>query len=227
MIGLPSGQSLPTWMTTSLKNGVIDSFIKLAIASYEEIKDHEFKKIPKEDTRRNLLKKSMVHHKREFGIIFNISAENGLYDEETFEDTGRIDICCFLNELEDNYIAFECKRFLKSNTIKSYFNSEYLGEGINRFINNTYSRNMDIGGMIIFLESGNYEKLQRLIFKSLPETSIKDSLQDLSKQFDYNYIYRTSHNRVNNIPIHLTHVLMDFSDHGNKYYKKLKRSNIQ
>jgi hypothetical protein len=90
MLILSSGQTLPTWMTTSLKNGMIDNFIKLVITSYEEIKNHEFDKIPKEDTRRNLLKKSMIQHKKEFGIIFNISAENGLYDDDTFEDTGRM-----------------------------------------------------------------------------------------------------------------------------------------
>lgn len=200
----------PIWIK-SVKNGLITNYVKLIVCCYNEIRDHKFTDVPIENTRRNLLLDSMCKHKNEFGITFNIASENGTYDKTTFKDTGRIDICCYISELQDKYIAFECKRFIKSNMIPSHFESEYFGEGIKRFIENIYSENMNIAGMISFAETGDFGKLEKLLLSSLPLISLNKSFKDISKLYNHDKIFETKHQRLNGNVLTLTHVLMDFT----------------
>ncbi|MCH3965732.1 MAG: hypothetical protein LKE46_16070 [Clostridium sp.] len=205
-----TSQDSPWWFR-KVKTGVITNYIKLIVYSYNEIKNHKFSKTPIEDTRRNLLVESMSKNKSMFGIIFNISTENGTYDKETYKDTGRIDICCYISELQDKYIAFECKRFIKNNMTASHFKDQYLNEGMKRFFDNIYSENMDIGGMIAFAETGDFTKLDRLLSLNLNNIALDGSFKDISSKYEHNKVFETKHKRINGNIITLSHIIMDFT----------------
>lgn len=169
-----------------------------------------FQEIPWENTRRNLLCKQMRKNKANYGITFNIAPEVGVYDEK-YKDKGRIGICCYLSSLEDKYIAFECKRFIKGEVIPSHIRDEYYKEGIKRFEDNIYSENMNIGGMIAFLETGDFGKLHNQLMAELPQYTLDNVVLDISGQYLYQYILKTRHKRNKNSAIVLFHILMDFT----------------
>ena len=116
-----------------------------------------------------------------------------------------------MNSLEEQYIAFECKRFLKKEIIPSYIRNRYYGEGIKRFEDNIYSGNMNIGGMIAFLEEGDFSKLHSKLTTELPQYVLDNSVFDISSQYSHQYILKTKHGRNGNDDIVLFHILMDFS----------------
>lgn len=190
--------------------GFEKKYIELIIDSYKKIVAERFQKIPWEDTRRNLLCEQMRKNKANYGITFNIATEAGVYDEN-YRDKGRIDICCYLSSLEDEYIAFECKRFLKEEVIPSYIRDKYYEKGIKRFEDNVYSQSMNIGGMIAFLETGDFGNLLNQLTTELPQYTLDNAVLDLSGHYLYQYILKTKHKRNKNNTISLFHILMDFS----------------
>lgn len=194
----------------ALKKGFVQRYIELIIYSYEQVLRMKPKTNPWEDTRRNMLLEQMRLNKSNFGITFNIASEVGVYDED-YRDNGRMDICCYLSQLEDEYIAFECKRFLKADVIPSYIRDKYYGEGIKRFEDNIYSGSVDLGGMIAFLEEGDYQKLWQTIVRELPQFTCNNKAEDISGNYKYQYVLKTSHNRKQNSDITLIHILMDFT----------------
>lgn len=195
----------------AFKAGFEEKYVNLVIDSYQEVLVRNAgKKKLWEDTRRNMLCSQMRSRKGMYGITFNIVSESGVWDEN-FKDKGRIDICCYLSELEDQYIAFECKRFLKADSTPNYIAREYYGEGIKRFEDNIYSQNVDWSGMIAFLEEGDYSKLNKVMVDELPRYSIGNRLDDISTYYSHDYVYKTVHNRKNNGDITLIHILLDFS----------------
>lgn len=196
---------------SAFKAGFEEKYVNLVIDSYKEIlvKNAGIKKVW-ENKRRNMLCSQMRNIKTNYGITFNIVTESGVSDEN-FDDIGRIDICCYLSELDDQYIAFECKRFLKNDSVPSYISREYYEEGIKRFEDNIYSKNTDFGGMIAFLEEGDYCKLNKVITTELPKYSVDKNIEDISAYYNHNYVYKTVHIRKDNNNIKLVHILLDFS----------------
>lgn len=192
------------------KKGFQRKYIELAIFSYKEM----LKIYPPmkcwENTRRNMLLLQMRKNKEHFGITYNIASEAGVFDEN-YKDTGRIDICCYLSILEDQYIAFECKRFLKKDLIPSYIRDDYYGEGVKRFEDNIYADSVEFGGMIAFLEEGDYQKLYKKLVQELPQYTSDGTVCDISNSYGYQYLLKTSHNRKSNSDIILIHILMDFT----------------
>ena len=195
----------------AFRNGFEHKYINLVINSYKDIEKEKRTELLVENTRRNILCNQMRKNKHRYGITFNIVTECGVWDKKSFEDEGRIDICCYLSELEDQYFAFECKRFLKVDLIPSYIKNKYYAEGIKRFEDNIYSQDINIGGMVAFLEEGDYTRLNNLMINELPKFSVDKKIDILSEKYNYNYVYETTHYRKNNKNIKLIHVLMDFS----------------
>lgn len=213
----------PPWIN-ELKESILKKHVQLIILSYFRIKDKVYDHLPKENIRRNGLLRSMRKNKYELGILTLITSESGQFNDND-EDIGRVDITCYLDLCEDNYIAFECKRFLKKDIILSYFHSQFVGEGIQRFQDNKYSSNISIAGTIVFVESGNYRKVYDLFVNELPKICVSSSMLEQSNIYSHNYVFSTEHARNNNINITLTHILMDFTH--NKYslssYPTLKK----
>lgn len=204
-------KSIASSWKTAFRNGFEERYIKLVVDSYKEVKkSSKGVENPWENTRRNMLCSQMQKDKGKYGITFNIAPERGVWDEQ-FKDKGRIDICCYLSELDDQYIAFECKRFLKKDLCPSYINSEYYGQGIRRFEENVYSQNVNVGGMIAFLEEGDYSKLGQVMLEELPAYSAGNAIEDASESYEHDYVYKTVHFRKNNDNIKLVHILMDFA----------------
>ncbi len=195
----------------AFRKGFEEKYIELTINSYKSILNKSIGEKPWENTRRNMLCSQMQMDKLKYGITFNITSERGVWENGTYKDKGRIDICCYLSELDDQYIAFECKRFLKKDLIPSFIKDEYYKNGIKRFEDNVYSENINIGGMIAFLEEGDYTKLKIVMDSELSKYSIDNVLEELSSKYKHNYVYMTSHLRNNSNNIKLIHILMDFS----------------
>ena len=181
-------KSFPSW-TQLFQTGYIENYICLVIKAYQDVGAE-----------------SRTEVKKEFYITAPIGYEVG-------ERTKRMDICCYLEGLrEDYYICFECKRFLKNTTTKSQFEDEYYGEGIKRFENNEYSSRMPEAGMISFLETGNLDKLKKLMEIKLPEKAVDRKAVNCSLKYSFCYVYRTIHKRKNSQRmISLYHILLDFT----------------
>lgn len=194
----------------AFRKGFERKYIELVLYSYREVLNMEPRDKPWEDTRRNMLLGQMRKNKGLFGVTFPIGSEEGVFDEN-YNDSGRIDICCFLSQLEDDYIAFECKRFLKRDIIPSYIRDEYYEEGIKRFEDNVYAEKAGFGGMIAFLEEGDYQKLWRELVQELPQYASDKHVCDISGEYGYQYILQTNHSRKHNSDIMLNHILMDFT----------------
>lgn len=196
---------MPSW-TDIFRINYIENYIRLVIKAYQSIGNESHITIKKEEDRRTELVEVMRNEKEEFNITFPIGYEVG-------EKTKRMDICCYLDGLtENNYICFECKRFLKTTITKSHFDKEYYGEGINRFENNEYSSCMPEAGMISFLETGKIDKLKNLMEMKLPEKSMDKKYEDCSLRYSFCYVYRTVHRRIGNPHIlSIYHILLDFT----------------
>ncbi|MDD3251738.1 MAG: hypothetical protein PHV18_04160 [Lachnospiraceae bacterium] len=200
----------PSWFELFRRN-YIENYILLVIQSYRDISDKSKALLKKEEQRRTELVNIMRKKKGDFNINFPIAYESG-------EKTKRMDICCYIDNLkEDQYICFECKRFLKSNINNYNFEMEYYGQGIKRFEDGEYSQCMPQAGMIVFLESGDMNKLKELMLKKLPEKASKNQFEDCSLYYRFCYVYRTVHMRAvvgNGLSLH--HILLDLTPRKNK-----------
>lgn len=204
-------KSKPFSWKSAFRAGFEEKYVNLVIDSYHETlaTNAGIKKVW-ENTRRNMLCSQMRKNKGKYGITFNIVAESEVWDEN-FKDKGRIDICCYLSELDEQYMAFECKRFLKNDIAANYISREYYGQGIKRFEDNIYSQNIDFGGMIAFLEEGDYYKLNKVMVAELPQYSANKSIENVSASYKHDYVYKTIHIRKDNNKIKLVHILLDYS----------------
>lgn len=196
---------IPSWFGT-FKSGYIQNYILLIIKSYQSISTESRSIRKKEEDRRTELVEIMRSKKAEFYIRNIIAYETG-------EKNKRMDICCYLNNMnEDMYLCFECKRFIKSNITKSNFQTQYYGEGIKRFENNEYSRYMNEAGMIAFLEDGDMNKLKNLMEMELPKASKDKLVENCSLQYCFQYVYRSVHNKVESgHELSLYHILLDLT----------------
>jgi len=114
-------KSFPSW-TKLFQAGYIENYIHLVVRAYQDVGAGSRTMVKKEEERRTELVEYMRNRKAEFRIIAPIGYEVG-------EKTKRMDICCYLEGLrEDYYICFECKRFLKSTITKTQFENQYYGE---------------------------------------------------------------------------------------------------
>lgn len=205
-----SNNILDSSWKSAFRKGFERKYIELVIYSYKEVLKMKPSIKPWENKRRNMLLSQMRKNKGRFGITFNIASESGVFDED-YTDNGRIDICCYLSQVEDQYIAFECKRFLKKDIIASYIRDCYYGNGIKRFEDNIYADNINVGGMIAFLEEGDYQKLWRELVQELPQYTSDKNVCDISSSYGYQYVLKTNHNRKTGSDIALIHILMDFT----------------
>jgi hypothetical protein len=183
----------------------IDNILKLLIHSYNIIKTESLGSI-REDHRRNQLVDRMKSLQNQFGI----SAGIGNCDEydSLYKTIGRTDIAFIFGSFSSQKIIFECKRFKDSSQIcKSYVQKEYIGEGLNRFIDEKYSVDFSIAGMIAFVESGDCEKCFDLIKIELST----DWVEDESKKYNHSYIGQSQHITKGMKRFFAEHLIFDFS----------------
>ena len=164
----------------------------------------------------NYLKKE--HYKQQFNLT------NYLFDSETPENKGRIDIRIMpINPFkgDEAYYIIECKR-LDANNPKgtSGLNGEYISEGICRFTSSKYSCYYKTNCMIAFIVQPiniqeNIDSLNYIIkTSSFPSHTIQNIQQrKIVNNFDYSYY---SIHRVNNNNITIYHLMLDFSNNIKK-----------
>lgn len=146
-------------------------------------------------------------------LPFFIMREDPEDDFETGEELGRKDII-FLpthqTSFEEVYFVFECKRLnaiTESGAFKTLA-SEYVTEGMARFVSGQYARFMDQGGMIGYVLDGRREHAMGLV-----EKNIRNKRNDLKMQApggfsdstlrpDNRFIRETSHALSRTFRIH-------------------------
>ncbi len=144
---------------------------------------------------------------------------------EKRKEVGYLDIMIIVEGLsfsggKNNYFTFECKRL----DGESPLNSEYVKEGIHRFISEKYPTNLGRNGMIGFIVKPcdieqNKDKINNLISKSGTNTEIievrNNTLITLTKtnilqSFDFSYI--SNHQTIIGKKLfELHHLMLDYS----------------
>jgi len=141
---------------------------------------------------------------------------NYLFDSELPENTGRIDIRVmpinpFVND--DAYYIIECKRLDAVNQNgTSGLNSEYIKEGVSRFVSTKYSTYYKTNGMIGFVVqtmdiNQNIGAINSLL-ESKANTTRKLFNRSIVSNFDYSYC---STHSLNDDEILIYHLMFDFS----------------
>ncbi len=167
-----------------------------------------------EDLIRNIfIKKYVRKNKMKYGLdTIRFEVETGTINE-SFHNEGYIDIQViniYNYGDEDEYFAFECKR-LKNNEK----NKDYIDKGILRFVNNKYAEKMFFSGMIGFVKDSviTIDTIAEDIKKRI--TNIDSTILTLNKvniAKNFEYCYHSKHQRINNSPIELYHLLLDFQN---------------
>ncbi len=182
-------------------------FIQLLIDAYNDIPEESRRVLKLEEERRTEIVDLMRKKKSNYQIMFPITYESG-------EGSKRMDIICYLDSLsEEYYFCIECKRFIKKDIVPSHFYNEYYKEGIRRYEKAYYSSKMDYAGMAAFLETGDFEKLHRLIMEQLPEYAVNQAITEIERSAnkDY-YTVESIHHRCKDLnDLKIIHVLLDLT----------------
>ena len=180
---------------------------------------------PEEFIRNVLIGKNYLRNKSfksKFGIKhFEFHPEVGELDEEDTNIIGNHDIKVtgislgIIGEAdEDIYFSFECKR------LNSHFQntSEYINNGIKRYVKKQYSSKMPIAGMIGFVEEKTPEFFVNQINEKLSKLNNKKTI--ITKQTlktydiypDFKNSYNSIHNKIDNNEIQIYHFMFPIGD---------------
>lgn len=132
--------------------------------------------------------------------ILKLNWEGQLF--KTKEQTGRTDIEFFISGLGS--FVVECKR-LKSAS------SQYINEGLHRFINKDYSENESYAGMMGFVVEGDIKSICfSLETKCRNENYCENDFVNTKTKIIENSFF-TSHNRKNTNAINIYHMFFAFN----------------
>lgn len=152
--------------------------------------------------------------KKQYGLT------NYLFDAELPENTGRIDIRIMpINPFicDKAYYVIECKRLdVKNPNGTSGLNSQYISEGINRFVSEKYSSYYGTNGMIGFIVQkmdihANIASINNLLQNNFINCNTTKALQpkDIGLE-NFKYCYCSKHGQSGN-DILIYHLMLDFS----------------
>ena len=138
-------------------------------------------------------------------------------DGESGEELGRIDLKFNPAEsaLEEVYFAFECKRLyaLVSGTVRA-LTSEYVSEGMMRFVTGQYGAAMTHGGMIGYVLKGPTARARTQVAKSVSALAAGlrivsgTGLDPSELRPDVNDVRQTRHLRPNGLEQRLHHIFL-------------------
>jgi len=115
-------------------------------------------------------KRDLKQAKDYIRLPVRIEREPAEDDPETARELGRIDLkfCPAGSALEEVYFAFECKRLnAMENGTRRPRASEYVTEGMMRFVTGQYAAAMRHGGMIGYVLDGNCAHAIRLVGQNI------------------------------------------------------------
>jgi len=184
----------------------------------------------KETTIRNYLCKNYLQNdtfrQKYFLIPFDFDAESAVIKDG--QEVGYIDIKIKTVESfqnTQNYYTIECKRLdgdyldqrKKQPTLKNYsLATEYITNGIVRFVEKKYPTTLGVNGMVAFIvQATNIDNgvlaINNLIsnrFKNTNTTQLLSKI-DIISEFDFAYI--SSHLDIENTNFDLYHLMLDYS----------------
>ena len=196
-----------------IRDNVVMTAIKSIVNAYNDIllENEIFSYTPTEDQRRNQIVKMIKDNSEKYQFKYFVTTESGEMGKD-YKTIGRIDICISYKaaEFHQEYLSFECKRFInkKRYTNQSVINPIYE-EGIKRYITKKYNCDTGYGGIIAFCESGNYNSLNTAIYHLLDNRCNK--IHDKSYTFQHNWIYNAETYDCEENPITLVCILMNFT----------------
>lgn len=180
---------------------------------------------PEDYLKYQLVKNYLRKYKRIFPAIAHLLflCETGEYDGEKGKETFNDIAVYFITagsawklsegfDDEDYYFSFECKRL--KNLGK---NQLYIEQGIKRYVKNSYARAMPFAGMIGFVEKGDSVKIRDNInlrlsgFNKTEELTTVEMLHFFKVEEHFTFSYSSRHKRVNNSPIDLYHLFLDYT----------------
>jgi len=125
--------------------------IELILQSWESLKT----KVKLEDKITNKFYTHLIENKSRSTYFFTIVPRPAEIDERG-EEIGEIDLKVIYRNQEKTYLSFECKR------LRVHFPSgfetlagKYVTEGMYRYFNGQYARDLDKGGMLGYVMDGN------------------------------------------------------------------------
>jgi len=185
----------------------------------------------KETTIRNYLCKNYLQNdifrEKHSLIPFSFDAESAIIKDG--QEIGYIDIKIKTAESfqkTQNYYTVECKRLdgdyldrRKTHpTLKNYsLASEYIQNGIMRFVTKQYPTALGINGMVAFIvQSTNIDEgvsaINNLIHNKFKGTNTSQSLTKVNIIPEFDFAYFSSHKDVDNINFDLYHLMLDYSE---------------
>jgi hypothetical protein len=121
--------------------------------------------------------KRALKQEKDYRLLpLRIEREPAEDDPVTGDALGRIDLKLYPAEsaLEEVYFAFECKRLYArvSGAVRALA-SEYVSEGMMRFVEGRYASRMQNGGMIGYVLDGNSERARRQVAAAVAASAAK------------------------------------------------------
>ncbi len=121
-------------------------------------------------------------------------------------------------DYHEKYFVWEAKKIgdKRVNPEYSRLNSEYVNEGIYRFIRGEYAGNLNDAGMLGYVLAGRVPNIVRDInacmgnIRKNPPLPQSDHLQEASSVGDFEDIYRSNHTRIDHTAIRLHHLFLTF-----------------
>lgn len=149
-----------------------------------------------------------------------IERESPEDDSNTGEELGRIDLKFMpaTSAVEEVYLAFECKRLhvVENGKLRSLA-SEYVKEGMLRFVNGQYASTLRHGGMIGYVLNGNCVRAIQQIERNL--TKLHDQLRlssgalaQSSLRSENTNIRETSHRLEDSRTFRIHHLFLGCTD---------------
>jgi hypothetical protein len=191
-----------------------ESLLSKIIVCYEKMSAHITSLPNKENEIRDVL---LIDYLNDNKIRNEIGLKNYLFDPEVPEgNEGRTDIKIQTkNTFEDTaaYYIIECKRLdTKSKNWEKSLNSEYVNEGIARFVSKKYSTYYKVNGMIGFIVEAMDINENIIAINSLLNGNLNTSqvlhYHEIAPNFDFSY--RSTHN-LDKGEIAIYHLMFDFS----------------
>lgn len=126
---------------------------------------------------------------------------------------GKIDFAVFLNWERDRYIAYECKRLnVVHSGQRSSLSTDYVTEGMMRFMTEQYAEGLPIGCMLGYVLDGDVpfaiSQLTETIKAYQPLNLTRGPKTIVATQNVERFL--TSHTRTNTTTIELRHALLPF-----------------
>jgi len=121
---------------------------------------------------------------------------------------GYIDIALILDGDRDKYVAYECK---KLNVNQASLATPYVKDGLQRYIQQQYSRALPVASMLGYVMDGRMKKAFERVHKAINDhTDDQNFIPEISGSYEFgtHASFRTVHIKLDNSPIEINHTFL-------------------